>query len=78
MSQNVPAGQGNGPTEDQANSLQQNKYQKRFTRSTVTSWLRTKINSNKIDVDTFTRFTFDQKQRNGNKRYLCEIKGNIK
>ena len=31
MSQNVPVSQDNDLTEDQANSLQQNQYQKSFT-----------------------------------------------
>ena len=41
-------------------------------KSTVPSWVRTKISLALI------RFTFDQKQYDGNERYLCARKPNQK
>ena len=50
---------------------------KDLPKSTVTSWVRTKISFAliKVDVDMFTRFTFDQKHYNGYKR-CCARKPN--
>ena len=48
---------------------------KDLPKSTVTSWVKTKISFAliKIDVDMFTRFTFDQKHYNGYKRCCARI-----